>query len=43
MKAAVFDACENTGDPARLLGKLHEMELPEFMAGAVIELIIAGH
>ena len=43
MKAAVFDACENTDDPARLLLKLHELELPESLAGAVIELIIAGH
>ena len=43
MKAAVFDACENTGDPARLLGKLHEMELPGSLAGAVIELVTAGH
>lgn len=43
MKAAVFNACENTDDPARLLGKLHELELPESLAGAVIELVIAGH
>ena len=43
MKAAVFDAWENTDDPAQLLGKLYELKLPESLAGAVIELIIAGH
>lgn len=43
MKTEVYEAVLEEGDPVRLLGKLHEIELPPTLEGALVEQVIAQH
>ncbi len=41
LKTAVYEAGFDAADPARLLGKLYEIGLPESLMGAMVEQVIA--